>query len=48
MSSNAKRQKILLRILKRLITSDKQHAEQFKLIGQNVIQNLTSLKTQAE
>jgi hypothetical protein len=43
LSSNQKRQKILLRIVKRIITADKANLELFKVIGQNFIENLRSL-----
>ena len=47
MNSNSKRQKILLRIVKRLISSDKQNLEIFKNIGQNFIDSMRALKMNA-
>ena len=47
LNSNSKRQKILLRIVKRLITSDKQNLETFKTIGQNFIESMKVLKNNA-
>jgi hypothetical protein len=47
LNSNSKRQKILLRIVKRLITSDKQNLEIFKAIGQQFIESMKVLKNNA-
>ena len=48
MTSNQKRQKILFRIAKRMITSDKKNIDTFKHIGQNFIENMKSLKNTAK
>jgi hypothetical protein len=48
MNSNSKRQKILLRIIKRIITTDKQNMEIFKLFGHSFIENLKVLKNNAK
>ena len=47
LNSNSKRQKILLRIVKRLITSDKQNLEVFKAVGQSFIESMKVLKNNA-
>jgi len=47
-NSNSKRQKILLRIVKRIITADKQNLEMFKAIGGNFILNMKVLKNAAK
>lgn len=48
MNANAKKQKILLRIVKRMITADKQNVELFKSIGQNFVENMRILKNNAK
>ena len=47
-NSNSKKQKILLRIAKRLVSADKQNLELFKSIGANFIDNLKTLKNAAK
>jgi hypothetical protein len=46
-NANFKRQKILLRIVKRIITADKNNLENFKIIGHSFIDSLKKLKNQA-
>lgn len=48
MNSNSKKQKILLRISKRLITADKHNLELFKSIGGPFIESLNHLKNEAK
>ena len=47
-NSNSKRQKTLLRIIKRVITADKNNLDLFKNIGQEVIDALRRLKAAAK
>lgn len=46
-NSNSKRQKILLRIIKRIMTADKTNLEIFKSIGIDFIEKLKTIKTNA-
>ena len=48
MHSNLKRQKVLFRIAKRMVTVDKHNVETFKTIGQNFIENMNNLKNSAK
>lgn len=48
MNSNSKKQKILLRISKRLMTADKQNLELFKSMGGEFIEYLKTLKNTAK
>lgn len=48
MNSNSKKQKILLRIVKRIVTSDKQNLELFRQIGQNFVENMKVLRNTAK
>ena len=48
MNSGSKKQKILLRISKRLVTADKQNLELFKSIGDEFIEYLKDLKNSAK
>lgn len=47
LNSNSKQQKILLRIVKRIVTADKSNLELFKSIGQAFIEGLKNLKNAA-